>query len=86
MVGGIETQITSRLGFEDKGRLYRDQLYSQRGSFSQNTRQRRENDSNPERPNAGETGELNEHAVPITKHVPIFGCLLVSVRIMKLSS
>ena len=50
MVVGIGTQITSRLGFEDKGRLYRDQLYSQRGSFSQNTRQRRENDSNPEWP------------------------------------
>ena len=57
MVVGIGTQITSRLGFENKGRLYRDQLYSQRGSFSQNTRQRRENDSNPEWPNHPQLAE-----------------------------
>ena len=67
MVGGIETQITSRLGLEDKGRLYRDQLYSQRGSFAQNTRQRPENDPNPEWPNhsqpAGTMMAKNTHFV-----------------------
>ena len=78
MVVGIETQITSQLGFEDKGRLYRDQLYSQRGSFSENTRQRRENDSNPERPNAGETMVRMNTQFPSPR-------ILVSVRIMKLS-